>query len=1609
MATITVRPSGSSPAGDFTTLAAALADSGTGSGDTISIEGDWTGVTDTSAATIADSNITITAVGDARIDPRNVGSGTHYKLSVSTGSALTISQSGFEVDGIEIKQNGTGTSDSGIDISLATFTGTIQNCVIWSGSKTNQQDGIYFGDQAGTFTLNVTNSIIFGFERAGIQWQNYNSETQTGSSLNINSCTVYNCTDSSVSDTTSSGGIGIRNGLAVNVFNTLVLNCHQDASNSNDFRNSGSATWNIDYSIASDTSISTQDASAVGCLESRTASDSDTPGTGNWVVFNNLNSGSVPYDLTLKCSGENDAQDMHSSTSGASLDLPTGDILNFVRVAPYSAGADTIPFTFINYASEQNNGSVSDTVQLTSVVAGNLLIAISAEWNSSGFDNDPPSTTNETWTVNHEYDDGSNQNFKISSAVAETTGSITLTFNFFNSSSWWRIAVLQYSGVDATASPVITYLTGSGASASTKWPVSGTINPSGSKNLFIAGVTHDSGDKVITPDDLPLWEQRIDLETTLNGQPLNVVDRVGTGSTSTSWTFSSNAGTNSFIVSYAPQILVVEEGGGGGLTATVSDLSSAASLATVAITQVQGDLTTSPIASDASLETVSVDQTQANLVVTEIDSVSDLASDITLNAQEYVLVITELSSVPDLETFAVNAQEYNPIVSDLTSTPDLETFSISQEYSLTITELTSNSDLESTITLDGQTYNLTITEISSVPDLETVAIDQTQGDLVVSDLVAFADLETIITVQTTAVVPYDLVSVSDLDSTVAIELTQDDMVPYESNSVPDLETFAITQEYSLTITELTSSASLDATITITQAQANLVPSDLVSLADLETVIVQAEGSLSPSNLVSLTEVPATLEIDQTQADLTVSSIVSSAALESVVADQTQEDMVPTELTSSMDLETLLVTQDHDSITVSDLVSLMDLETVSSDQTYSDLVIIELTAAADLETVIAQEQEGQSATVYDLLSLSDLTSTVTIEQTQGNMVPTELTSNASLGTVSIDQTQANLVVSNISSTVSSLETVDTDGNQTYDITISNIYSTFDLSTLEINSIQEYSMGISDISSDSDLETIIISVEGVPLEISNLLSDSDLETISIDQTQGNMVPTELHSVPYVDTPLIDQEQADLIPSDLVANAALNTISSIQITYRDNYPSNTGILSNIPGIILLKGATNYALYSNDLTNAYWDKVVATVTKDQVGLLGIPNTGCKLDDSSASYGYVLKTFTIDMTSKDYTVCFYVKKDSDSSRVCGIQINHGGVNGSVDFRTDTGVGQVRENNHSITQSTLDCGNWWAFYVQFTSNGTSSSFSLYVFPAVGATLGSASAATTGSIILGNLEVIYDSSIQQYRGNTPIFTTSSIVSIEDLTYRASYSNHSDNDSCYYAEYENKWVEGSIASSHNGIITVHDTNDPMLSVNVNNAYLSSYDGTSSLTYDRTWDSYDIKHQVGMAYSSTDSKRRLTEDGNWNTENSYDGDFDESTPNYIYIGLPIQSNAVLKNIKRFSLEYTEAQTELDNQMFSDAISSFIVEPVQTDSVIQIDTFEANGAPNNTVNGYLVTTSSSRPTSDDTRWSGSAPTNYPTQTTGNYTLYAWVRDTNGFISNPVTQRVHYTYTSSP
>ncbi len=334
--------------GDFTNLATALADAGTGNGDTITIQGAWT-VDDTLSCSISDNDITV-IVNQGNASYHNGvydESAQHYRLVVGDGNhCIQVDGQGDNIiDGLAIVQDAAGSSDEGIRQAVSTDSLSILNCIVLASTFTSGQDGIYAPNIDGI--INAENCIIYGWGRAGCHMQNFSGGvTQT---WNINSLTVLNCetvdnADGGAYEQEGSGG----STLIMNIFNSIGVAGPDTVGSGEDYNTKNTAaTWSIDNCIDSDGSITDRDAGAVEPLEDRTATANPAPGVGDFVIFNNVVQATANL-LLQDVPDDNDAQDAHSNTTGAGMTLPILDITAEVRergANEIDIGADWVPPT----------------------------------------------------------------------------------------------------------------------------------------------------------------------------------------------------------------------------------------------------------------------------------------------------------------------------------------------------------------------------------------------------------------------------------------------------------------------------------------------------------------------------------------------------------------------------------------------------------------------------------------------------------------------------------------------------------------------------------------------------------------------------------------------------------------------------------------------------------------------------------------------------------------------------------------------------------------------------------------------------------------------------------------------------------------------------------------------------------------------------------------------------------------------------------------------------------------------------------------------------------------------------------------------------------------
>lgn len=148
----------------------------------------------------------------------------------------------------------------------------------------------------------------------------------------------------------------------------------------------------------------------------------------------------------------------------------------------------------------------------------------------------------------------------------------------------------------------------------------------------------------------------------------------------------------------------------------------------------------------------------------------------------------------------------------------------------------------------------------------------------------------------------------------------------------------------------------------------------------------------------------------------------------------------------------------------------------------------------------------------------------------------------------------------------------------------------------------------------------------------------------------------------------------------------------------------------------------------------VEATTTRDQVGIDGAANSACLLVDANGTqYTNKQLTMSVANNSAAYSVNYYVKKDSTTTRFPGFRISFKGGTTVVHQQStiNTSAGAITTYGASSgTHFVESVGNWWRVS-QFLANNSTGNITMEMaaYPALGSTFGTPSSAAQGSCIV----------------------------------------------------------------------------------------------------------------------------------------------------------------------------------------------------------------------------------------------------------------------------------------
>lgn len=348
-----------------------------------------------------------------------------------------------------------------------------------------------------------------------------------------------------------------------------------------------------------------------------------------------------------------------------------------------------------------------------------------------------------------------------------------------------------------------------------------------------------------------------------------------------------------------------------------------------------------------------------------------------------------------------------------------------------------------------------------------------------------------------------------------------------------------------------------------------------------------------------------------------------------------------------------------------------------------------------------------------------------------------------------------------------------------------------------------------------------------------------------------------------------------------------------------------------------TNQITYSSDLTNGAWTETGTSVAAlDAVGLRGEANGASTLTDNDGSSRESIREDITGISddSNTHVQRVFIKKDADETRFVGVDF--GLLNGTsqrnyLRFNTKTGEIDERQITGTASSEANQYGDWWELLLQLANNTSGNTSTLHVLhPAYANTLTGDDVSATGSIIVGNVELHLNTTIEAVRGSSPIFTAGSTGTTNATDLSFDDANHSDVQGGYYCEFRNV---GLNATNKGGFIVMGGNGRILYSSTA--TVIKSYDSTNTASGPAiTLAADDTEYRFGVAFGS--SLLRVNTNNSWGTAAAYDGAYGNATSALVILtdngGVgSIDATMQIRNIKGYRASYLATQQLIDTDM--------------------------------------------------------------------------------------------------
>lgn len=194
-----------------------------------------------------------------------------------------------------------------------------------------------------------------------------------------------------------------------------------------------------------------------------------------------------------------------------------------------------------------------------------------------------------------------------------------------------------------------------------------------------------------------------------------------------------------------------------------------------------------------------------------------------------------------------------------------------------------------------------------------------------------------------------------------------------------------------------------------------------------------------------------------------------------------------------------------------------------------------------------------------------------------------------------------------------------------------------------------------------------------------------------------------------------------------------------------------------------TNALRQSNDPTIGQWTGTAGVLTKTAVGLDGLANTAVVIGDTSAAINHSRQQIvTVPADTATHTGVVWILKDQDQTRCPQFNFTLSGgtaVVNAIALDTKTGAWANASGSSSAVVTSSPDGLWWIVDFRVTNNGTNTSLTLILLPAVRVLLANANAVTAqGNITVGQSQIHLGTTIPT---RAPIYTGATTVDVPTL--------------------------------------------------------------------------------------------------------------------------------------------------------------------------------------------------------------------------------------------------------